>query len=422
MRILFVFTALVLTFFILTACGPVTLPSEVHVKGEAEVRVNAKINIGSIFTDILENSVNNNDNMSILPCIKTSALTYVIYMPLFPSDGNTGEFSITYDELSRPVLPVFPGMTDIDIGNFFKDSDLNYSGAYELESDKDLINPNSPLKLPLSSIGDLLDGFEFDRRYQAKLYFSGTDLLDKLATDITINEKITPIPSKKMANTGDITIENKSSGWNQSWGGDLKEYTGTTSPNGGLEVDIPLDGNDVIVDFRVYLPKGTKLEINDFINGQINIELVIWLPLVFKSVKEGAVIELPKGALFSASDDVFGRTNEEEKGVTQYIERMSLNIEFNENPFKGSELVVTSKAKNGELIEIKRRLSGNSLVFSISEEDLIKINLPNNWPFIPDFKMIFSQGAVLSLPRDFKTKTFVFNALINQKFRFMNEE
>ena len=407
---------IILMLFVLSACNPIILPSGIQLKGEAEARFDAKMNLGSMFSDLLEDAVEDNeDDMSVLHCVNTTAQTYVVYIPLFPSDGQEGEFKVTYKGIT-PSLPDFPDL-NFDANVFYNGTD--YTKEYLLASPSYLINPEDPIKLPLSSIGELLEGFEFDR-YQTKLYFSGSEIFNKLSIDITINNETTIIQSKEMASSGDITIDNQSSGWNVSWGGNTKEYKGTRSPNGGLEIDVPLDGRDVELDFKVYFPAGTKLVLEDFKEGFINIEFVIWLPLIFKAVEDGATIRLPDGALFSASKDLFGRKNNEEAGIIQYIEKLSLNIEFDKNPFKGSELVVVSQAELGERIEIKRRLTGNSLSFAISEENLEKINKPENWPFIPNFTMVYAQGAILTLPREFKTKSFVFNAQINQKYLFGN--
>jgi hypothetical protein len=395
MRKKIIFGALIILTLISFACE-FNLPKTIEIKGSTSVKFAEKVNIGDMFTDVLKSEIQNENDkmdnmiMTILPCETTENFTFIIHMDLFdqPIDIDNGD----------GVFPDYPGNELSDLIN-----DLDINGPTTLTNDRIIIYLDEPITLPLSSIGSLLEGFTF-KDTKTKLYFSGSDsIFSKLRIDIEIGDSD---PITIDCSNGDV--ENQDSGFD-TW---KTGYTAAGLPNGGIEIDIPRNGDDVIVDFEVVIPKNTPLQLSDFKDGFIKVEIVVWFPFVLEANAGGAEISFPDDALFSSTDDLFGRSSPgEENMLTDNIENMSLEIVFDKNPFKGSELVVWS----GGNIEIRNQLTNNSLSFTISENDMNKINDPSNWPFTPNFKMEFPGGATLSFPRQFNAVEFIFKAKIKYR-------
>jgi hypothetical protein len=391
------------------------IPKAIEVKGTPSVRFAQTVNIGDMFTQVLKDEIENNMDsdemedvtMTILPCENTDFFTFIIHMELFNKPINLDD--------ENPQLDL-PGN---DLDDFI--DDLIQEKPVLLGEDKDLIFLEEPMILPLSSIGSLLDGFSF-KEIKTKLYLSGTSIVDKLKIYIDIDkieinendEEITTDYRNYEFDWRDSDKENKNSDFDNWKDG----YTALALPDGGVEIEFPADGKNTSVSFRVVIPEGTNLILSDFEDGLINVEVVVWLPFVLTADSDGAEISFPDGALFSAEDDLFGRSSpDDENLMADIIENMYLEIKLDQNPFLGSDLVVWSE-NNNDVIIITNPLTTNSLSFTISDNDMKKINEPENWPFTPNFKMVFPMGAELSFPREFNALEFIFNAKILYRMDF----
>jgi len=379
-----IFLILSLLILVLFSCD-LTIPSAIEVKGTPKVRFKENINIGEMFKGILDDAINENstEGMTILSCKNTDDFTFLIHMELFSEEFNL-------DDLT-PELPSFPG---INLGDLF--DDLIADQTVTLPSERDLIRPgpSNPMVLPLSSIGSLLDGFEFDNGYKTQLYLSGSDIIDKVKIDMQIGTEpqITYIPNKRKS---DI----------ESW--KTNGYTATVPPSGGIDINIPLRGNDTPFYFRVYLPKNTELKYSDFKSGNIKVEVVVWLPFVLKATKN-ADITFP---LFDSPGDLFGREGPGANNIiTDIVESLKMDINFDKNPFQNTKIIISSKGIN---IEIP--FTNESFTFDLSKENITKINSPENYPFMPEIKLSFNNGSVLRLPKEFNITDLIFTA--NIKYR-----
>jgi len=375
----FILLVLSLLILVIFSCD-LTIPTAIEIKGTPKVRFKENINIGEIFKDKLDDAINENstEGMTIISCKNTDDFTFLIHMELFNEEFNL-------DDLT-PELPSFPG---INLGDLFVD--LIDNKTVTLPSERDLIKPGlaNPMVLPLSSIGSLLDGFEFDG-YKIKLYFSGSDIINKVKIDMQIG---TGTPVTEVPNGQKCDIE--------SW------KNAKTPLSDGVDITLPLSGQDSPIYFRVYLPKDTVLKTSDFKSGKIKVEVVVWLPFVLKATKD-ADITLP---LFDSSGDLFGREGPGAKNVmTDIIESLKLEINFDNNPFQNTKLIVSSKG-----INIENPFINKSFTLDLSKENITKINSPENYPFTPEFKLRFNNGSVLKLPKEFNITDLIFTA--NIKYR-----
>jgi len=369
------FFALIPVLFVL-AC---TLPNSIEIKATPKFTIFSNLKIGSLLSDVLEDSFKGSNELSIIRCINTTYYTLMLHINLFDE---------TFDIINLPD------------GSQFLPPNLNIPVP---AGGLDLINPGSSMTLPLQDLGDLLNGFEFDQNEViTKLYFSGSSILSKLAIELTVGTK----PPLMFGVGQAIQIDNKESD-RAAWVNN--EYTGTTAPGGGVEVGFPLCGDDVDINFRVFIPAGQVLTNADFNNAYIKVELVVWLPFIFRASSTGASLGLPDGFFGEDGEDIFGR-NPGDEGITDFIESLTLVIGLDKNPFDGADLTIRSTAGN---FEIKNRLSNNSLSFSISEQDMQKINSSAYFPFSPQLSLDFEPNKLLKLPRNFNITSISFEARIS---------
>jgi len=293
----------------------------------------------------------------------------------------------------------------------FPGMDLDYAHiSVPLTKDQILIKSADEHRqtLPLSEIGSLLNGFEFQGG-ETRLYLSGSDLISKAKVNITLEEVVdgvyTPI-TDVTGNTG-IELSDKESDI-AAW--KINGYNGTTCP-AGKSINIPLNGKDIALSFEVYIPSGTTLTLDDFKAGCIKAEIVVWMPFSFKATADGgADLKFPEDSFFSSEDDLFGREKAgDDSMITDIIQSLSVNIKFQNNPFNGGNLIIKSKG-----VVIENPIS-NVLSFTVSEEDMKKINNPANWPFTPQPIMHFDKDKEVSFPRVFSITEFGFKAKIRYR-------
>jgi hypothetical protein len=403
--IFIVLSLLVLIFF---ACD-LKIPSKIVIKGTPSIEFAETVDIGKIFSDLLNDAINEDkaEGMDIVPCTNTELeyITFVIHMDLF-------DRPLTIEE-DAPDISEYPGF---DLGDYY--DKLADGETITLTEDKDLINSGEPMILPLSSIGSYLTDFNF-KDLKTKLYFSGSETIEKLEiklakveVDKDNTDPLTePDPEFYETITSPINQSSGFNGWKNS-------YNEKTLPNGGSEFALPMNGKDIAIFFKVIVPKGTELERKDFEDGTIKVEIVVWLPFVFESINNNAEIAFPEDSLFSSKDDLFGRKSADaDNTMTDIVESLSLEIEINKDVFKGADLIVWSKKTDGsEGIVITNKITENSLPFIIEEADMKKINDPVNWPFTPNFKLRFPlAGDTISFPKEFNTTNIIFTANIKYK-------
>jgi len=367
-------------------------PKAIEIKGTPSLKFAETVDIGEKFTSLLDDAIKSDDKMTVFPCNKTTNFTYLIHMNLFETDFKAIDNADKIGDLQE----YFP---DINLSS----SDLGTA----LSKDESLIdNDNDRLELPLSELGSLLNKFEFSG-YKTLLYFSGTSLISKAKVDIGIYEG-----NEKKGGEKGIPVKNAGSNiddWN------VNGYNSETYPTDGVVIEFPLTGNDIAVSFKVYIPEGTTLKLEDFAAGHIKVEVVVWLPLEFTAGSNGAEIAFPKDAFFSSDKDLFNRESAgEDNIITDIVESMSMSIKFDKPIFDGADLIVESNGGNKSL-EINNPVKNNTLSFSLSEEDMKKINDPAYFPFAPNLKIKFSAGKTLSFPREFNATEFNVQAKIRYK-------
>jgi len=376
---------LTLSLFLLCffACD-LQIPKEILVKGNPNFWFSAKLDIGDLLTGTFQDAIATNEEMGIISCANTDNQTFLIHMNLFNEDLVFGEFPTGSD-----LLP----------------DDFDVVFGYEVPpGGKNLVNTGEPLDLPLGDLSGFLDGFSF-QNYKTLLYFSGSSIVSKLSIGITINDGI-----EEVINLG----SSQASNWS-NW--KVNGYNDETPPTGGNDVIIPLEGEDVSISFRVFVPGGETLYTTDFDNAFINVELVVWLPLEFKADGDGAIIDLPPDFL-PVSGDLFGRDDIDSTNmVGDIVDSLALEIQFNRNPFNGGMLIVRSQPTDSkdpytlDQIIISNELSGNEFCFEINEDNMELIN--NTWPFAPKFEILFNAGDTVEIPRDFSANRFGFRAALN---------
>jgi len=391
---LLVFSFVFLCFF---SCD-FAIPKAIEITGNPSIRFAETVDVGKMFTDLLDKAIVSNDKMSVFPCKQTITLTYLIHAELFNQEYN----EVTTPEEFDDMKSKFPGM------------DLDYSHInFELLDDQTLIDGGDEHRqiLPLSDIGSLLKGFEFQGG-ETKLYFSGSPLIKNAKVNITLEEfeVINGVDTyKPLSIIEGIQLVSKGSDvadWKKEEG-----YNGEECPAGDTSINIPLNGKDIALSFKVYIPKKTKLTFDDFAAGSIKAEIVVWLPFSFKATDpNGADLKFPEDSFFSSEDDLFGREKaDDDSMIMDIIQSLSVNIKFQNNPFAGGDLIIESKG-----ITIKNPIS-NILSFAVTEENMKKINNPANWPFTPQPRMHFAKDTVINFPRVFSITDFSFQAKIRYR-------
>jgi len=352
-----------LIFSVLFACQ---IPTAIEIRGTPEIRFSSKMDIGGMFVQQLEDGFDSPD-FSLISCVNTANFTYIVHKDLF-------------DEVLDMTYPPEGCEYDDDT-----------HGDTELTEPINLINPSDSESIPLSGFGDFLDGFTFSNE-KSFLYVSGDPVVKRLWLGITVNG----------GHEQEFKIKDSIS---SGLLGD--EYFLTALPQDGHFIDLPLDGSDVSVEYRVFAKEGTEFAKGAFDGAYIRVELVIWLPLEFTADQDGAEITFP--AMFFGEDDLFGRESPDaESAAMDIIESLSIIIKLDTNPFLGKYLVIN----NGENIEIREQIKTNSLNFVFDEENMVLINDPVNWPFAPTFKVAFDKGDTLKIPRVFNSTELIFLARI----------
>ncbi|MCL2764259.1 MAG: hypothetical protein FWD40_03130 [Treponema sp.] len=384
------------------------IPNAVQIKGSPNVTLAADFPIGSTFAENLDDlflqAINESEyDLEPVNCTNTVYQTYLIYTELLSENFDLSNIGVDFPEdISQEFLDFLASL-----GIQIEQS----AAEYELEEDKILLD--STMELPLSDMGDILEGFVFDMA-EVILYISGVGGLAELLTvELAIGDgesHIIPVSESKPSDIDD---------WRN--GG----YNGRYAPESNIEFpmsDITL-GEDVIIRYKVYIKEGTTITPESLLlDATIKAEAVIWLPLILKAGEGGRAINFSEflGDLIPDKDLFDRKYPGDDLALDEIVDSATLKIVLDNNPFRGAELVIRSANFNTEdNIVFKNELTGNSLDFNISDDLLERINRPVNWPFIPDISIFFAEGETISIPRNFNFNItqFNFSAKVNYLFK-----
>jgi hypothetical protein len=386
---LFIVLSLVLLFFF--ACD-LQIPTAVEIRGTPELAFPANMDIAGMFSDMLTGISGEAENLTLIHCKNTAIQTYMAYLDLLKKEGVS---------LGLPNLS--------GLGIFAED---------EITEDMDLFDDLPFITIPLASINEHLKGFTLsDAKIIIYTYSNKQGVLDSLSIGVTVKSGSEQLPEQLIEN-----IKNGKSA-HASWTDNV--YPGTSVPNDGNIINLPLSCSDTDIKFRVFIPEGTVISSTNFANfstAEVTIEVVFWLPFILKAGPDGGTLNLPD--LFSSDQDppappkdLFGR---EEAGsenlIFDVVESIELIFRLSHPIFSKATLVVTSQPPTAsKAIVIENLLEGNSLSFSIDESIMSQINDPDNWPFAPQLVIDFPPGQTLQFPNGLKTKELAFKAKIKHR-------
>jgi len=351
---------------LLLSCN-LQMPNAVQIKGSPNFHFSAKFDIGKYLKDLFKGFEEENDNVVLLDCEKTSVVTYLVYMKLYdekiPLDaaitGGAGDFTVPAG--GKKLVPA--------------------SGDYE------------KLEVPAFDFGDYLNNFSFNQdKIVSKLYVSGSEIVNVLSVELKIKNK-----------TYNKSKENHPSG--------LKEIKNTydkiSLPEGGFQIVIPFDGNAVEIEYSIFIESGEIIKKEWMNDPYVLIELAVWLPFELIAKHEGAELKLPED-LFPTGD-LFGRESPDSGNtVAEMLESLNFAMKMNTNPFTGVSLNIESGG-----IKIINPVKGSSLEFALNEQNMKAINSAENFPFTPKLKLVFNKDGKLSFPRNFIITEIAFGAKLN---------
>jgi hypothetical protein len=265
----------------------------------------------------------------------------------------------------------------------------NQSGIINIPADRNLINSNT--KLPVNNFKKNLEGFKFDTdNIKSNLFVDGSPIVEKLEIKISLDSVSKNISGFTYPRTSGVDLKSKIyNGREIPAGGE--NFSGIVKPS--LE-----DNKEMEINLSVVLKSG-NINADVLRDPEIKVELVIWLPLVFKA-EDKAAIKLPG---FDGMGNFLNSLT-----ASGMIEYLNLNIGLNVNPFKEGKFVIQNPVNGYEIIRLG--MSANAIGFELTEED---VKYFNDNTFTPDFKIAFAQGARLGIPKALKIMNVSMGARIN---------
>jgi len=347
----------ILLLALMLAVFACTIPSEIEIKGSIKnIRFDAGMNFDDIFEDLIGDSFTGIENSTFFECQKTVSKTFIIYMPLFKS-----ELESSFD-------------ADFD------DNYLDLSGEnYVVTAREDLVNEDIEA-INFDGLSDYLTDFIFSG-VKARLFISGTEIVEHLHMDIEINGSISDSIYGFEPDQNCVVNE-------AAW----KQYTSFSQLAGGVEIDLesyingPSDSTLVI---SVYIPAGTTIPA-ELVDDDIYIEaeLVLWIPMEFEAGSDGAEMQFPS--------EFFDGVGSFVSSVTDYMEGLKIEIFMGSNPFQNGTLVMKQA---GTSLNIRNSLK-DSFNFAIKPNDMKIIEgLSEN--FKPTVSIEFDKEKTLFIPREF---------------------
>ena len=379
-----IYVLLMMVFAAFFAC---TLPSSIEIKGSPKLRFSANMDFSNMFNGMMSDAFGSgasgsgtSGNITQQDCVNVPDVqTFIIRMEILNDD-----FPLEIDHPTEPTIVIVDGVT-IEL----KPPD---NGKYTLDEKLELASTSStggePISVPLSSLAEVLNGFEFKDSVKASFYISGSDFINIVNVELDFGDEKVEISG----------IDARASGIDTT----SDFYTETKIPEGGHIIEGFAEKflnakNDLEVTFDIFCPEGETIDLawfNEEKKATVTVvaELVIWLPLEFVAPEpEGADLNFPASFFDGAGQFV--------KSSTEFMKSLKLDIGMNTNPFKSATLIVQS----GD-IDIQNPLGAKSLLFNISEDDMEKIKAQGA-SFSPTFSIHFNKGGELVIPRNFKITT-----------------
>jgi hypothetical protein len=383
-------TALALIPLILAifAC---TFPSNIEIMGTPELSFNANKSLTDMFKDMigLPEISDNEIEPEILPCKNVKYQTYIVRIELF-----NDEFDIEHDDISGKIN----GQSYTTVSGDIK----------KMNNDVKILDDAVPSISFGGGLNNYFEGFEFSG-VNSTIFISGSDVINCLRLEIDFNGE----------ETSTVNPTNKSSGY-ESWEG---EYSRETMPEGCVTFDIsPLitSGETLDINIKAFLEKNKEFDLA-WLDRTVTVELIIWYPLVFTAVTDDAKINFPDNFFGDGESDLFGRTEpaeDDKTSPTEIIQSAELTIKLNHNLFEGAKLNIKSK----DVIISTDELQGQYLGFKIDEENMKKINEPDNFPFNPKFSFNFKKGGKVNVPWELNTEEFSLKARIHHTISLKGED
>jgi len=363
MKKFFFFFPLLTVLFFMSACKW-RVPSEIQVKGSPALKFSLDMDFSEMFKEMMDDAFKTDDKTVVIQnCINAPEhMTFLIHVDLLNQGINLGE----------EIPPADP------------------SGNINLPLDTPLISPQIT-KLPVNNFSKNLEGFTFDTdNIKSSLFVDGSPIVDKLKINITLDSQSEVINGFTTPKTSGIDVNSKT-------------YSRTAMPDGGEDFsDIVkpslVNHREMEINLSVDLKAGT-IPAADLNDPKIKVELVIWLPLVFKADDEAA-IKLPG---FDGMGDFLNSLTE--SGMIDYLK---LDIGLNVNPFKEGKFVMQNHANGYEILRMD--MTGNAIGIVLSQE---KIKYFNDNTFTPEFKILYSKGGELGIPKTLKVMSVSMNAKID---------
>jgi len=386
LKTVFVLIPLILAIF---ACS-LPLPSNIEILGSPELSFKANKSLTDMFQDMigLPEMPDSEYKPEILPCKNVEYQTYIVYIELFHDN-----FDI-----------------DLNIPDKLNGQSYTTPSAGKIRMINDVKILDEPI--PSISFGEGLnkyfEGFEFSG-VNSTIFISGSDVVKFLRLEIDFNGE----------ETSKNNLANKSSGY-ENWNG---EYGGKTMPEGCVTFDIsPLitSGETLDINIKAYLEKDNDIE-RAWLDLPVKVELVIWYPLVFTAITDDAKIDFPDDFFGDGESDLFGRTEpaeDDKMSPTEIIQSAELTIKLNHDLFEGAILNIKSK----DVTISTDELQGQYLGFKIDEENMKKINEPDNFPFNPKFSFNFKKGGRINVPWELSTEEFSLKARIHHTISLKGED
>jgi hypothetical protein len=391
-------TALALIPLILVVFACSFLPSNIEILGTPELSFNANKSLTDMFKDMIGKPESDVDvNTEILPCKNVEYQTYIVYAQLYDGDFNV-DLSTPGEINGQSYTPVSGGKIKIN-----DDVEILQNKIKSISFGKGLNN--------------YFENFEFSE-VNSTIFISGSDVINSIMLEIEGLPAPAGADPDYHSGTYKVYPTNTSSGY-ESWNG---EYTGKTMPEGCKTFNISscvMSGETLDINFRAFLKKDEEID-PDWLNLPITVEFIIWYPLVFEATKDDAKINFPDDFFGDGESDLFGRTepNQDDKmSPTEIIQSMELTIKLNHDLFDGAKLNINSKDITISTDELK----GQYLGFKIDEENMKKINEPDNFPFNPKFSFNFKKGGRFNVPWELNTEEFSLKARLHHTISLKGE-
>jgi hypothetical protein len=383
-------TALAVIPLILVIFACSFLPSNIEILGTPELSFNANKSLTDMFEDMigLPEMPNSEIKPEILPCKNVDYQTYIVRIELFNDEMG----------IDKTIPNQLNGQSYTTVSG----------GKIKMNDDVQILDNTVPSISFGGGLNKYFEGFEFSG-VNSTIFISGSDIINSIRLEIDFNDE----------ETYTAYPENKSSGY-ENWNG---EYTGKTMPEGCITFDISpliMSGEILDINFKVFLEKNKEID-PAWLEPPVTVELIVWYPLVFTAINDDAKIEFPDNFFGDGESDLFGRTEpdqDDKKSPTEIIQSMELTIKLNHDLFKGAKLNIKSK----DITISTDELEGQYLGFKIDEENMKKINEPDNFPFNPKFSFNFKKGGRVNVPWELSTEEFSLKARLHHTISLNGED